>query len=214
MAQDNIVSFVGFEDTALPKIQTVFEGPSLEKMADKLGMCSLEEEKQHHVLIGICKGLGHLNEKGIVHHDIKPANIVYNPSTCMPRIIDFGMACSTAQCTTDATFGTPHYMPPEVLFLSRRTHKGDVWGAGVVLLYVSRCMPLPREPWNLADDSKQKFKELKDWIAKVEAFQERLPKGPEPWSLVNDMLMRDPKERLSGRELVAKTGGNLLAVAA
>ncbi|MEI6605508.1 MAG: serine/threonine-protein kinase, partial [Verrucomicrobiota bacterium] len=63
---------------------------------------------------GICAGLSHAHENGIIHSDIKPANILLTPKA-EPKIGDFGLVRLAGSEGTGLVMGTPGYTAPEVL---------------------------------------------------------------------------------------------------
>lgn len=79
----------------------------------------------------ICHGIQHAHQKGVVHRDLKPDNVlvVEDEGRHLPRVIDFGIAKALQGPLTDSTLqtglhqimGTPDYMPPE-----QATHSADV----------------------------------------------------------------------------------------
>ncbi len=84
---------------------------------------------------GICHGLAHAHENGIIHRDIKPSNVLLDLSA-QPKIGDFGLARpmdSTIQ-EGDEIFGTPHYTAPEVVENPHAVdYRADIFSVGVLL---------------------------------------------------------------------------------
>lgn len=84
---------------------------------------------------GICDGLAHAHENGIIHRDIKPSNILLDLSA-QPKIGDFGLARPTDRKTEEGEqiFGTPHYTAPEVVNAPHSVdYRADIFSVGVLL---------------------------------------------------------------------------------
>jgi serine/threonine protein kinase/Flp pilus assembly protein TadD len=83
----------------------------------------------------ISQGLEKAHEKGIVHRDVKPANILITPEGRI-IILDFGLAKLVREnrlTQTGATLGTVDYMSPEQARGDPVDHLADIWSFGVVL---------------------------------------------------------------------------------
>jgi eukaryotic-like serine/threonine-protein kinase len=92
----------------------------------------------------ISDALAHAHEHGIVHRDLKSANVMVT-SEGVVKVLDFGLArrlhtADDAAALTrsdvtaaDTMLGTPAYMAPEVLLGSPADVRADVWGLGVIL---------------------------------------------------------------------------------
>ncbi len=82
---------------------------------------------------GICAGLSHAHENGIIHSDIKPANILLTPKA-EPKIGDFGLARLAGSEGSGLVMGTPGYTAPEVLANPLvADHRSDLFAVGVIL---------------------------------------------------------------------------------
>ncbi|MEV7396686.1 serine/threonine-protein kinase [Aeromicrobium sp. NPDC092404] len=79
---------------------------------------------------GVLEGLAACHHAGILHLDIKPANVLVTPRGGI-RIVDFGIA-RAASDTTATVAGTPHYMAPEQ-FDGRADERSDIYSVGCLL---------------------------------------------------------------------------------
>ncbi|MCK4900737.1 MAG: protein kinase, partial [Anaerolineales bacterium] len=104
-------------------------------LSNKIQSGPLKLDEVLDVAIGIAQGLEVAHEKGIVHRDIKSANIMVTEKG-QAKITDFGLAKlhgATKVTKTGMTVGTVAYMSPEQARGESVDHRSDVWSLGVVV---------------------------------------------------------------------------------
>jgi serine/threonine protein kinase/Flp pilus assembly protein TadD len=95
----------------------------------------LELDEAIQIAIQIAGGLRDAHERGIVHCDIKPANIMLTAKR-QAKIMDFGVARLPGKVTLDelaTTGGTIAYMSPEQVRGEQLDHRTDIWSLGLIL---------------------------------------------------------------------------------
>ncbi len=122
-------------------VMELIEGPSITEFCEsnRLGVHDRIE-----LFLGVCDAVEHAHQKGILHRDIKPTNILVTGSReCPePKVIDFGLARianvtgghRAFQTASDAIIGTWEYMSPEQARSNQDVDtRSDVFSMGVVL---------------------------------------------------------------------------------
>ncbi len=121
------------------------EGQSLK---DKIQIGPLKLKEAIEIVIQTAEGLHIAHEKGIVHRDIKAANIMLTKKGQV-KIMDFGLAKVTASSIVTkagTTLGTVGYMSPEQAKGEFVDHRTDIWSLGVVLYeMISGLLPFKGE---------------------------------------------------------------------
>jgi serine/threonine protein kinase/tetratricopeptide (TPR) repeat protein len=108
------------------------EGETLEK---KIERAPLEIEEALEIAIQVAQGLTKAHEHGIIHRDVKPANIMITTDG-VAKIVDFGLAKLTGRTLltrSGGTLGTAAYMSPEQARGEAVDERTDIWSLGVVL---------------------------------------------------------------------------------
>lgn len=88
-----------------------------------------------HVAARVADALAFAHKHGVIHRDVKPANVMIDPATDQVKVTDFGIARVTdaSKTRTGAVLGTPSYMSPEQLAGRRLDGRSDLYSLGVML---------------------------------------------------------------------------------
>jgi hypothetical protein len=105
------------------------DGETLASLLRRIG--SLPAEKALDVARQLCAGLAAAHERGVLHRDLKPGNIMLD-GRGQVRIVDLGFATPIADPKSDVA-GTPAYMAPEQLRGEYASERTDIFALGAVL---------------------------------------------------------------------------------
>ena len=103
-------------------------------LADRLATRAMPVSDALRITRQLAEALGSAHDKGIVHRDVKPANVLFNAAGEV-QLTDFGVAKLLDQETTQSgvMMGTPAYLAPEQLRGLPVDHRADLWALGVTL---------------------------------------------------------------------------------
>ena len=113
------------------------EGQDLGEAMTPVDRYSIEHKVR--MMVDVCRGLHFAHRMGVVHRDVKPANIRLNGDGTI-KILDFGIAKTLRAESTDPNLtqagmvlGTPSYLSPELVQGAKVDHYADMWAVGVIL---------------------------------------------------------------------------------
>ena len=108
-------------------------------------------EKVASIAARVADALGYAHKQNVVHRDVKPANIMYEPENDVVKVTDFGIARITdsSKTKTGMVLGTPSYMSPEQLQGKKVDGRSDLFSLAVGL-YQLACGKLPFEGESMA----------------------------------------------------------------
>ncbi len=128
------------------------EGSDLATLLDEAPM---PPQRIIHLTRQLLEGLFHAHERGLIHRDFKPENVIVERDAHgqeVPRIVDFGIAIlreggdstgGPGRLTTNGlVLGTPHYMAPEQAVADPIDHRIDLFALGIII-YEMLCGKLP-----------------------------------------------------------------------
>ncbi len=132
----NIVAVYDVEDHAEAAFVAMeyVEGVSLETLLWRVGKLGYDQTVP--VGAALARGLAAAHARGLVHRDVKPANILLGSDGAI-KITDFGIAelLSSMAEGEDVVFGTPGYLPPETLQGKGYDASGDLFALGAILYF-------------------------------------------------------------------------------
>jgi hypothetical protein len=134
LSHPNIVTIhdLGEADGHLFIVMELLEGDELRQLIAKKTLASIEDK--FPLMVQICDGLEFAHEKGIVHRDVKPANI-FVLRNGQVKILDFGIAhiaaAQTGLTRAGLIVGTLQYMAPERA-RGQGSHHSDIFSVGAV----------------------------------------------------------------------------------
>ena len=112
---------------------------------------TLPIEKVVSIMARVADALGYAHKQNVVHRDVKPANVMYEPENDVVKVTDFGIARITdsSKTKTGMVLGTPSYMSPEQLQGKKIDGRSDLFSLAVSL-YQLACGKLPFEGDSMA----------------------------------------------------------------
>ncbi|KAI4212487.1 MAG: hypothetical protein LQ351_004739 [Letrouitia transgressa] len=188
----NIVKYRGFVKSAnsLNIILEYCENGSLHSISKNFG--KFPENLVGLYMSQVLHGLLYLHEQGVIHRDIKGANILTTKQGLV-KLADFGVATRTTTLHESSVVGTPYWMAPEVIELSGATTASDIWSLGCTVIELLDGRP----PYHKLQPMHALFRIVND-------DHPPLPEGASP--VVRDFLMqcfqKDPNLRVSARKLL------------
>ncbi len=178
-------------------------GRSLHKLVQENG--SLSSEQAALIGLEVALALHHVHLQGVIHRDVKPANIVIS-SKGQVRLIDFGLAMQENEPPGDEAVvgglgfivGTMDYIAPEqTIDPSKVDGRADIYGLGCVLYYALTGKPPFQGGTNIERMRRHRHEEPES-LAKL---RPDLPAGF--LGLIKAMMDKDPSQRIFSAGLLA-----------
>jgi len=140
--------------------------------------------------IQIAQGLDAALERGLIHRDIKPGNILFADAHTA-KLVDFGLALAMAEEAEahGEIWGTPYYIAPEKLDHLPEDFRSDIYSLGGTLFHALAGRP----PYEAATASMVALKQLKSQPVSLQSFAPDI--SSETAYVINRMLAKEPDDR-------------------
>lgn len=191
LSHPNIVKVydVSFGDRIQYIVMEYIDGITLKEYIDQQKVLTWKEAV--HFTVQILRALSHAHERGIVHRDIKPQNIMMLEDGTI-KVTDFGIARfahSETHTMTDKAIGSVHYISPEQARGSITDEKSDVYSVGV-MLYEMLTGTLPFEADSAVSVA---IMQMQETPQKLRELNPEVPEGLEEITL--RAMRKDPEQR-------------------
>ncbi|KAL7251841.1 hypothetical protein ACSBR1_013652 [Camellia fascicularis] len=147
LSHPNIVRYLGTarEEESLNILLEFVPGGSISSLLGKFG--SFPESVIRMYTKQLLLGLEYLHKNGIMHRDIKGANILVDNKGCI-KLADFGASKKVVELATitgaKSMKGTPYWMAPEVILQTGHSFSADIWSVGCTVIEMATGKP----PWS------------------------------------------------------------------
>ncbi len=170
----------------------------------------LAPERAARITLDCADALAFAHKEGILHRDVKPANLLLEIDGSRAKLADFGVAhffhAAAGGAGTDPG-GTPGYMAPEIIQGGLGDPRSDVFSLGITL-YELLC---GRKPIEESDPGKAMVRTVTESWPPLHAIRPDLP--GRLCALVDAALVKDPEKRLASAEAFAAELRAFLAAA-
>ncbi len=145
--------------------------------------------------IQIAEGLKAALDKGLIHRDIKPGNILFADAQTV-KLVDFGLAIvmDQAAAAVGEIWGTPYYIAPEKLDNQPEDFRSDIYSLGGTLFHAIAGRP----PYEAETASMVALKQLKSLPVSLQSFAPDV--SSETAYVINRMIAKDADDRYNSYE--------------
>ncbi len=163
-------------------------GGTFDDLIEKLGR--VPEARVLQIGIDAAKGLRAGFERGLVHRDVKPGNILF-AGDGSAKVVDFGLAVFHEQeaAQTGDIWGTPYYLSPERLNREQEDFRSDIYSLGAALFHAIAGRP----PFEAEDASHVALKHLRTQAVSLQTFAPGVSNSTA--YVINRTLLKNRDER-------------------
>jgi len=179
---------VGYDQGYFYIAMELVGGGSLEQRIRQAG--HLPEAEVLRIGHEVAEGLRAAQRVGLVHRDVKPANILFT-ETGTAKVVDFGLALFVERDVDDSgeIWATPYYVAPEKVIENKEDHRSDIFSLGATMYHALTGRP----PHKANTNSIQELRIIK--CRRVTLEESGLSFGARTQHVVNRMLAFKPEDR-------------------
>ncbi len=191
LSHPNIVKIydVGFSDEIQYIVMEYIDGITLKEFIEQQGV--LKWKDALHFVTQILRALQHAHDKGIVHRDIKPQNIMLFTDGTI-KVMDFGIARFSridGKTLSDKTIGSVHYISPEQARGDITDERSDIYSVGAMLYE----MLTGHKPFDGENPVAIALKHMQDDLVMPREIMPSIPEALE--EIVVHAMEKDPANR-------------------
>ncbi len=200
LSHPNIIKIfdVGFTDKIQFIVMEYIDGITLKEFMEQQGI--LKWKDTIHFIIQILKALQHAHDRGIVHRDIKPQNIMLFPDGTI-KVMDFGIARFArdgGKTLTDKTIGSVHYISPEQARGDITDERSDIYSVGVMMYE----MLTGEKPFDAQDPVSVALMHMQSLAKPLREVNPDVPEGLA--EIVMRAMQKDPQKRYQSASAMIK----------
>jgi serine/threonine protein kinase len=161
---------------------------TMDDLMEKLGR--IPEARALQIGIEVAQGLRAGFEKGLIHRDVKPGNVLFAHDGTA-KVVDYGLAMffEQAALASGEIWGTPYYLSPERLNKSPEDFRSDIYSLGAALFHAIAGRP----PFEAEDASHVALKHLRSQAVSLQTFAPGICNATT--YVINRTLAKNPAER-------------------
>ena len=185
---------VGRDQEQLFFVMRYMTGGSL---VERIQQRSLSLDEIAHILQRVAAALDYAHNRGIIHRDVKPGNILFDEED-NAYISDFGIAkiANASSKLSSGIIGTPTHISPEQALGKHVDGRSDIYSLGVILFE----MLSGKMPFEAATPLGMAFKHATAPVPHIRDVNPHLPRGVD--AVLTKVLAKEPNQRYSsGAEL-------------
>ncbi|HKM32033.1 MAG TPA: Stk1 family PASTA domain-containing Ser/Thr kinase, partial [Oscillospiraceae bacterium] len=200
LSHPNIVKIydVGLSDKLQYLVMEFIDGLTLTEYMEKCGVMKWKDSI--HFITQILRALQHAHDRGIVHRDIKPQNIMLLPDGTI-KVMDFGIARfarEQGKTLSDKTIGSVHYISPEQARGESTDERSDIYSVGIMLYE----MLTGEKPFVGDNPVSVALMHMQSGCKRPTSINPDIPEGLE--DIIMHAMQKDPTSRYQSATLMLK----------